>query len=736
MIKKTSAVLFLFLCTFINGCMTSNTRADAVLAEAFAFIDQENYPQASLRLESLLQKPIQDLGLDKEAIHHVLAYCYEKQWKWGEAAEHYQKAISPTYNLADYATYRLAKSYLQIEDYPNALTWYERLIDKHPRSFYLTSVKYDIAKMYLKQGDYTKALDYLSDLIVGKQRSYVREATYEKAKTYEELQKWKEAQLTYQQLIDAKTSDQIARDALEQIQRLVKTHSNLKIIRSQRMNQGLVLYHYRKLKDARAEFSKVASGYKDTLTGRATYYIGRSYYRERKYDLAIKEYNNIVSLYPTSGYLTRALYQTTLCYRRKGQPDMAQKRLKAFVKSYSWSALADNASYDLGWVQENQKQYDEAIVSYGRLTRRYRRSDLVPQAYWRIGWIQFKNKRYAESIETFASLMKQFPKSGYTTAAHFWMAKNYERQNQWKEAEKIYREITAANYWYYGNRARAYLKKQLEQKGSNVLPENLVQSRAKAIPDSSTWKNIGSKKTPRVEKLMRLKLYEDAAIELKGAIRLDRSNLKDSYYNLIICYQRRKEFQKAHLYAEKLATFESLRDENQAIPLELYQLLYPVYYTDIIKKNSKKYEIDPLFVASMIREESRYNTEGVSWVGALGLMQIMPSTGRDLARRIKLRRFHTNMLFDPEINIQMGTWYMKNLMDKFENNHALVAGAYNGGPGRMQRWLRERDISDLDEFIEDISITETRRHIKKVIDSYHIYRELYSEGDLSPTQKS
>ena len=78
---------------------------------------------------------------------------------------------------------------------------------------------------------------------------------------------------------------------------------------------------------------------------------------------------------------------------------------------------------------------------------------------------------------------------------------------------------------------------------------------------------------------------------------------------------------------------------------------------------------------------------------------------------------------------------MKKLMDGFENNLALVAGAYNGGPGRMKRWLREMNISDLDEFIEDIPIVETRRHIKKVLDSYYMYQQLYSNQDASTTEK-
>ena len=236
---------------------------------------------------------------------------------------------------------------------------------------------------------------------------------------------------------------------------------------------------------------------------------------------------------------------------------------------------------------------------------------------------------------------------------------------------------------------------------------------------------------------MRLKLFEDALTELEGLVKRDNSDLRDNYYNLILCLEKLKKFQQAYGYADRLSRFQPLRGKNNAIPIELYRLLYPLYYTDLLQKHTTTYEIDPLFVAAMIREESRYNADIVSYAGAIGLMQIMPANGPEFASRLKIPRFNTKMLYNPDINIQMGSWYMKSLMDQFDNNHALVAGAYNGGPGRMRRWIKAKQIPDLDEFIEDIGIDQTRRHIKKVIDSYIIYQQLYSNptpasANLSP----
>ena len=705
-------------------CMIPQALAESPFEKALAQVDQGDYVQAIVSLEDLLKT--QPTHPEKQAIHHVLAYCYEKGKKWTKAIEHYTLALSPTYPLADYIIYHLAQSYGQMKGHQNAIVWYQRLIDEHPQSVHFASAKYELGKAQYHTGNHAEALKSFLALMADPKNSHVRKATYEAAKIYAKLGEWKKAQDTYQQLIHANDADMIAQSSLDALHKLVARHPELQITRNQRMTHAMVRFNRGQLTSARSEFRKAAAGHKDKIAARATYYIGRAYHRQRKYDSALKEYNRIVSLYPASGYLTRALYQSTLCYRRKGQPQLAEKHLTDFVEKYGWSALADDALFDLGWVQENENKYDKAIASYRRLTTQYTNSDRLPRAYWQIGWIQFRNERYADCIATFTTLQKGFPHDSWAKAARFWIAKTYERQNRLKKAETVYSEIVKANHWYYSGAAKEHLKRLQSKLDTSAKQETLAVPRVRVTVDSPAWKNIGSQKTPRVAQLMRLKLFEDALIELEGLVKRDNLNLRDNYYNLIFCLEKLKRFQQAHRYADRLSSFRPLRGKNNAIPIELYRLLYPLYYTDLLQKHTTNYEIDPLFVAAMIREESRYNADAVSYAGAIGLMQIMPANGPEFASRLKIPRFNTKMLYNPDINIQMGSWYMKSLMDQFDNNHALVAGAYNGGPGRMRRWIKAKQIPDLDEFIEDIGIDQTRRHIKKVIDSYIIYQQLYS----------
>ena len=195
-------------------------------------------------------------------------------------------------------------------------------------------------------------------------------------------------------------------------------------------------------------------------------------------------------------------------------------------------------------------------------------------------------------------------------------------------------------------------------------------------------------------------------------------------------YDKARELTAASLESPAFA------NASRADLANLYQKLYPRYYADAVEKYAKMYNVDTFLIAAMILEESRYNAEAISWAGAIGLMQIMPATGRELAQQLKIRRFRTSMLKQADINIRMGTKYISDLNSWFDGNPMLVIGAYNGGPGRMKRWVKSKNIKDIDLFVEKIGIRETRLHIKKVINSYDHYVQIYRKTDEPPAVNS
>ena len=686
----------------------SDETQDKSFKNALALIDENNHTAA---LEILIK--IQD---NSPEIKHIIANCYTKNEAWEEAAKYYGQTISTEYVLSNYTTYHLAKCYQSLEDYEKSVQYYQMLVNDYPESPHFSEAKFQIAKIHQQQENYHSALEILDNLSQEKGSNYTREATFEMARIHEERQDWQKAKTLYDKLISQNTSDLIALTSLNQLEKSVLRSAKLRVTRKQLMDQGEILYKNLRLTDALKKYRRITTGYQDELTTQAMYKIGKTYFRQRKYTRAISEFKKIKSYMAGAGYFTSALYQIGRCYRRLNQHQTARQHFSSFSKKHNWSKFADDALYHQARLYEVDSDTKSAIKLYKEMIELYRQSELVPRAYWRIGWIQFKAKKYDDCITTFQQLVSLFPQNGWSLAADYWIAKVQEKQKNWDNAEKNYQRINKSRKWYYGNLAGYRIESSTKS--------NLISHQENS--EDEHWKNIGRNKTTRTKKLMDLKLYADAIIELKTVINTKGSNQRDNYYNLAICYEKLEDFKKAHYYAEMLAKFWEVQKGKQ-IPTELLRMLYPLHYKDLINKHATKYKIDPFFVSSMIREESRYNPSVISPAGARGLMQIMPQTGRYISKQIKMKPFHQEMLFRPEVNIQLGTWYMKNLMTKFGNSMELTSGAYNGGANRIKRWQKNLKTTDIEEFIEEIPIDETRRHIKKVIDSYRIYKRLYSK---------
>jgi len=159
----------------------------------------------------------------------------------------------------------------------------------------------------------------------------------------------------------------------------------------------------------------------------------------------------------------------------------------------------------------------------------------------------------------------------------------------------------------------------------------------------------------------------------------------------------------------------------------IFKSFYPIKYENHIVKYSERYNIDPCLIAAVIRAESNFSEKAVSHRGAYGLMQIMPDTGLWIAQKMELKDFNVEKLYDAEINIAMGCWYIDNLSDEFNGDIDLVLAAYNGGRGNVQKWLKNRKYSEDGKKLNNIPFEETDKYVKKVKTNYNIYLKLYGD---------
>ena len=155
--------------------------------------------------------------------------------------------------------------------------------------------------------------------------------------------------------------------------------------------------------------------------------------------------------------------------------------------------------------------------------------------------------------------------------------------------------------------------------------------------------------------------------------------------------------------------------------------MYPLLFWDSIASYAQARGLDPLLVAAVIQQESTFDPKARSRSGARGLMQIMPSTWRQLARARK-EPYRLALLYDPKKNIDYGTEYLAKMFERFGGRMELALAAYNGGPTRAGRWWRELACEDIELFVDDIPLGETRRYVKRVTMHYERYRRLYAEA--------
>ncbi|MFW6022902.1 MAG: lytic transglycosylase domain-containing protein [Halanaerobiaceae bacterium] len=156
-----------------------------------------------------------------------------------------------------------------------------------------------------------------------------------------------------------------------------------------------------------------------------------------------------------------------------------------------------------------------------------------------------------------------------------------------------------------------------------------------------------------------------------------------------------------------------------------WRMIYPLEYEDIIKFNACKYDLDPNLVAAIIFVESKYISTATSYRGAIGLMQIMPDTGKWIAEQLRYTEFREERLLDPKVNILFGCWYLSNLNEQFDDELVVVLAAYNAGRGNVKKWLDSEWIGK-DTSLKNLPFSETRNYIKQVLSVYEKYQKIYN----------
>jgi soluble lytic murein transglycosylase len=409
-------------------------------------------------------------------------------------------------------------------------------------------------------------------------------------------------------------------------------------------------------------------------------------------------------------------------FRELGQHDQYVVLTRALVDDFPDSSWSEEALNNLGTHYILKNEDELAAQVFAELYRKFPRGPRAERAAWKAGWWSYKNGDYANTVTVFESAAGAFPRSDYRPSFLYWAARSHAKLGHRDEASSRLRLVHAdyANS-YYGRLAAQHLARRGDPTG---IDRPVSASRQ---PVSSTAPRPPTES--RIRALLAAGLYDDALNELRYAQRTWGGS-PELDATIAWTYHQKGELRRAITLMRRVYP-QFLTAGGQELPAEIQQVIFPLTYWTSIRRHSIARGLDPYIIAALIAQESTFDPKARSSANAWGLMQIVPSTGRRLARALKLGRFSTSMLTNPETNIRMGTLHFSQLVRQYGGAHYALA-SYNAGESRVVRWKAERPGLDDDEFIDDIPFPETQNYVKRILGTAEDYRRLYGEGGGRP----
>src|SRR4051794_21201672 len=413
-----------------------------------------------------------------------------------------------------------------------------------------------------------------------------------------------------------------------------------------------------------------------------------------------------------------ALFFYAVASRELGDHDEYLRVVRRLVDEFSTQSWAEEALNNLATYYILQSDDDKADETFREMYEKFPTGHYAERAAWKIGWMAYKSGRYADAIRAFESGAAHFARSDYRPAWLYWSGRAHDALREPALADARY-ALVATDYLnsYYGRLA----VKRLDTRGS----PRFVAAPVEAPPDAAPL----PANQAIVRALLALDLYDQALDELHYA----QKNWGDSpaiQATIAYVYNRRGDL-RAGINAMKRAYPQYLTAGGEQLPAELLRVLFPVNYWPQIRRYASEHQLDPYLIAALIAQESTFTADVKSAANAYGLMQLLPSTGRQYARRLGItKRFSIGMLTTADTNLRMGTAYFADLVQQFGGAHFALA-TYNAGPNRVQRWISEKPGFERDEFIDDIPFPETQNYVKRILGTAEDYRRLY--GPDGPT---
>lgn len=453
--------------------------------------------------------------------------------------------------------------------------------------------------------------------------------------------------------------------------------------------------------------SRAAEGFRvaaaaGLLTERDHYDHARQLFALGRYEAAAREFARVRQ---PAALAASAAYQRGRALVRAGELGAGRAALRALLRDHaSQTDPASTALYLLGDLATDEGRDGPARDAFRTIVSRHPRARLAPTAAFKAAIIAFAQGQHRAAAEEFDAIITRFGTSSEANAARYWAGRAWAEAGDQAAARERWRAVAERDRTgYYGARAAARL-------GDRPWAPPPADDRFEPVPgvDSAL---------ARAALLERLGMGREARWELDAISAMEES----SGERLIAAANALRG--AGHASRGIRMTWRAL-ERGAPRDARAYRLLYPIVFQQTIDAEADAHGVDPAFAAALIRQESMFTPAALSPAGARGLMQVMPTLGRSLARARDFPVWDPVLLFQSDVNLQLGMAHLAELLEQYDAPVRVLA-AYNAGGTRVARWADKAGAADPELFAERIPYVETRDYVRIIQRNEEFYRALY-----------
>ena len=471
---------------------------------------------------------------------------------------------------------------------------------------------------------------------------------------------------------------------------------------------------------------------------------GLHLYRQSRYADAAAVYEALLDGHPTTEETGIATYYLAAIAEDLGNGADAIEGYLASVAADPAGPQADNALWWAGRLLEEQESNTLARIVFARLAAEYPDSEFAADAAFRVPLAHYRAGRLDRAADDFRALTESADPD-LAGRAWLWLGKSLDALGDAAGAAAALAAAQAAGqggapYGYTALRAQAVAAGALE--APRLAPGSITPRDPAGPAPLDAWLDA----LPGADAASAAAIEESA--DWRAAVDLWAAGLThqaESRFHLALnrtanpwgILHAARRFDAMGVVHLRLAAAVNLLERVPAAdrpraPLEILRWAYPRGWPELAAAAARNFGVDELLLYAMIRQESLFTPQAGSIAGALGLTQVIPATGGDIAHWLDDSGFHTALLFRPERSIRYGSAYLGAQLANFDGSASIALAAYNGGPGNAARWSQGAAALDPDRFYEGVDFGETRAYLRRVLENYAWYQYIY-RGATAPT---